>query len=123
MATSRVRAVAFLLLASCAAPLAPSSLPTVRIDRSLEGAVCSRKAAETIATLRIRERTQWSTELNACLEDKAVATSGQEHAEKRADAAEWWHRWGPGLVAGAAASAFVAGVAITSAVLLSQGRR
>jgi hypothetical protein len=116
-----VRALALALLCSCAAPLAqPSSLPRVRVDRSLSGPVCSREALETITTLRIRERTQFSTELNACVEEKKVAKSNEAHADKRADASEWWARYGPAVVSGTGVAAFLAGVGLMLALSARQ---
>lgn len=69
------------LLAACAP--APASLPSVRIDRSLSGAVVSREAAEVIAVLRERERGGWAKQ-NADEQRKTQTAEANERA------ARWW---------------------------------
>jgi hypothetical protein len=102
-----VKAVAFLLLCSCAQVVAPASLPYVRIDRSLPGAVCSREAAEALAARREMDRGEAAKKLVECNGRAVLAGKLYEAANKRAEANAWWGTWGwvvalvTGTVAGA----------------------
>lgn len=100
-----MRAIALSLLVACA-PL-PASLPAVRIDRSLSGAVVSREAAETIAALRERERGGWAKQLV----DEQQKTKS---AETRERAAAWWRDNAPWVIIVIGVAAFSAGAAAGS---------
>lgn len=99
-----MKATALLFLLSACAPAA-ASLPWVTVDRSLEGAVCSRAAAEAISAKRTQERAEWSKQFIECERKRKTA-------EERAAAAAWWHQNGPLVAAGAAAVGIGAGIAI-----------
>jgi hypothetical protein len=98
-----VKALALMLLCSCAAQ--PASLPYVRVDPSLQGAVVSRKAAETIAELRIRERTVFEQQVADANQRTQVAEARERHNSWMAD--NWpWIVAVVGVVAGGAGVAF-----------------
>lgn len=94
----------FVFVSSCAAQAA--SLPYVRIDRSLPGAVCSREAAEVFARRQVTEYADFLKHVEQC-EARA------EQASIRADAASWWQSNAPWLVVlagvGAGAVGFIIG--------------
>lgn len=87
-----MKAVALVLLVSCAP--AASSLPWVRVDSALPGAVCSREAAVSLAQARARERGEWQKRLIDCDERAALS-------DARAARAQWWERSAPWLIAAA----------------------
>lgn len=95
-----MRCAAFVLLCSCAA--GPSSIPYVRIDRSLTGPVMSREAAEAIDAYRTRERAGYAKEL-----------VDEREKRKRAEAierdAKWWRENWPWVVFGGVAAGFAVG--------------
>jgi hypothetical protein len=107
-----VKAVAFLLLCSCAQVVAPASLPYVRIDRSLPGAVCSREAAEALAARREMDRGEAAKKLAECNGRAVLAGKLYDAANKRAEANAWWGTWGGmlalvALVVGGSAGAVI----------------
>ncbi len=103
-----MRIATLLFLLSACAPAA-SSLPSVRIDRSLSGAVVSREAAETIAVLRERERGWWAKQLED--ERERVKT-----AQARENAAAWWRDNAPWVVIGASVLGIAGGFVLGSQI-------
>lgn len=92
-----MKAVAFLLLCSCApaALEAPSSLPFLRIDPELEGPVLSREAAEIVAERRANDRIA----ANHALLDEQIRSeyfkAEIKDLKETADKNKWWASWGP----------------------------
>lgn len=82
-----MKAIALILLCSCAAQ--PASLPYVRVDPSLQGAVVSRKAAETIVELRIRERAVFEQQVADANQRTQVAEAKQKSNAWMADNWPW----------------------------------
>ena len=109
-----MRVTPLLLLAACSPSVVvvPSSLPAVQIDRSLAGPVCSREAAEVIAALRTRERSELERRLIDCQGEKQSALSEAQQQTKRAEANAWWGSWGGVVAAAVGVVAFGAGLAI-----------
>ncbi len=100
-------AAVFVLASACAS--APASMPWVRVDRALDGAVCSRLAAETIAQRRAEERGQWQKKIFDCEERAAIS-------DARAARAQWWERNAPWLIGIAGALGIAVGGAVGVAV-------
>lgn len=105
-----MRVVALLLLCSCApvATTIPSSLPYVRLDPSLTGAVISREAAIAVASRRIDDKAKCDIRVSDCQTRLQSAEQALAEQTKRADSAVWWRVWGPGLVTGTSSAAIVA---------------
>jgi hypothetical protein len=85
--------IALVLLAACA-PVQSSSLPFVRIDRSLSGPVCSREALESSGLLRARERGEWRGRLVSCEGSAQLSGVQLEQAQQRLAEAIWWQQNG-----------------------------
>ncbi len=86
-----MRAVALMLLCSCAASSvnAPATLP-VRIDETIDGSVCSMEAAQTIALLRSNDRYALTHELIDCQAEQQIAHARESAALAVAERASWW---------------------------------
>lgn len=82
-----MKAIALILLCSCAAQ--PASLPYVRVDPSLRGAIVSREAAETIVELRIRERAALEQKVDDANQRTEVAEAREKHNSWMADNWPW----------------------------------
>ena len=104
-----MRALAFVLLCSCAAKQA-SSLPVVTIDRSLSGAVISREGAEVIAVLRARERGRLGEYIIECEGQNGLLASEIEAQRKHAATGLWWSVNGPLVVVISAIASAALGV-------------
>lgn len=108
-----MRWIAAILLSSCA-PVAvaiPSSLPFVRLDPSLSGAVISREAAIVVATKREQDRAACDSKIIDCATTALVLTHERDVAQKLAATNGWWRVWGPVLAAAAAFLGLGAGFA------------
>jgi hypothetical protein len=92
-----VRAIALLLLCSCApvAVSAPASIPFVRIDPELAGAVMSRQAAIAIASRRLDYEAKCAFTLNNCETMIEIAREEARDANAYADKTAWWATYGP----------------------------
>lgn len=108
-----MKAVALLLLVACAP--APASLPFVRVDRSLKGAVVSREAAEAIAARLKRRDYEWEQKL-------IKAEAQRDKSDERARVGQWWKDNGPWLVGVAGAVGAAVGAAVGVAVEDNDGR-
>ena len=92
--------IALLLLVACAPAVTaiPSSLPYVRIDPALSGAVISREAAIVIAARRAEDKARLA-KANIDAEAKQLATEYErDEANKRAENHTWWADYGPILL-------------------------
>jgi hypothetical protein len=112
-----VRFVAFVVLASCAPVVAPASLPLLKIDPSLKGAVLSREAAEAVATKRLQYEAWCDQRVTDCETTNKILRRDRDEQRARADRHVWWSTYGPGLLGGGIAASFLAGVALTLAIL------
>jgi hypothetical protein len=117
-----MRALAIaLIMCSCAPvvarPTAPASLPLLRIDPTLEGAVLSRTAAETVAIKRIQYQAWCEQRVTDCTTTQAILRHRLDEATARVARHVWWSTYGPGLLGGSVAISFLAGVAITWAIV------
>jgi len=106
---------ALLLLCSCSpvAPAIPSSLPFVRVDPELTGAVISREAAIAVASRRIDDKARCDVRVTDCQARAQSAEQALAEQTKRAESSSWWRVWGPGLVAGIGSLGLVLGVVAT----------
>jgi len=104
-----------MLLASCA-NMSPASLPFVRIDPSLTGAVVSRDAAIAIAAKRADDRAKCAAEQIDC--DARALMLKQALAEQSSVAQKnlWWGTYGGLLVLGGILTGLAAGFAAGFAV-------
>lgn len=95
-----MRAIALMLVCSCApmAASAPSSIPWVRVDRSLSGSVCSREAAEAMAMRREGDRLNADRILIDCEARGDAARAESKENKRRADSNAWWGSYGGLLV-------------------------
>ena len=112
-----MRAIAFIVLCSCAAPAsAPSSIPWVRVDRSLHGPVCSREAAEAMAMRREVDRLKFERLMIDCEARGDIARADSAESKRRADKNAWWGMYGGLLlmvgIIGGLASGFAGGFAV-----------
>jgi hypothetical protein len=107
-----VKAIALVLLCSCAPTIpAPSSL-WVEIDRSIDGSKCSRSAAETIAIKRQQERNEWIKRQIECEGRVSSANAETKTYKASADRGAWWQQYGLGLTIGALISGLGLGFGI-----------
>lgn len=116
-----MRFAALVLLCSCVpvAIVTPSSLPFVRVDPALTGAVISREAAIAVASRRIDDKARCDVRVTDC---QARATSAEQalaEQTKRSESSSWWRVWGPGLVAGTS-SAAIAAIAVLLGIVLQR---
>lgn len=109
-----MRALALALLCSCApaAVSAPSSLPHVRVDTALPGAVVSVDAARALLKKRDEERALCETRIIGCEARAQRAEKGEAAANERAEARAWWQTYGPAIVLGSVVGALGAGFVI-----------
>ncbi len=104
-----MKLAALLVLVTACAPV-PASLPWVRIDRALEGSVCSREAAQAIVQRRAEERAEWKKQLIDCGERVDIA-------EAKAARAQWWERNAPWLIAVTGSLGIAVGGAVGIAIV------
>jgi hypothetical protein len=104
---NKIKYVVFFVIAACAP--APASLPWVRIDRSLQGAVVSREAAEAWVAQRKRDDGKHAKEL----EDEKERT---RTAQVLKDSAVWWRDNGPMVGAGGTVLGIIIGVVLGSQI-------
>lgn len=95
--------MALMLIAACSpsvATVAPGSLPYVTIDESIQGAKCSRIAAETIAVKRQQERHEAAKRHIEC--EGRVDEEEKKGAAYKAAAERgmWWQQYGLGMLIG-----------------------
>lgn len=103
-----MKAAALLVLLTACAPL-PASLPWVRIDRSLSGAVVSREAAEAWAAQRKRDNAEHAKQL---VDERERADA----SEARERAASWWRDNAPWVVTGSGLVGILLGVVLGSQI-------
>ena len=109
-----MRVIALLLIASCAPAVTaiPSSLPYVRVDESLPGAVVSRDAAIAILSRQEHAKAQCNAKVIDC-EARVKLMQNQRDSElRRADANAWWSVHGPGLFGAGVGVSVVIGVVV-----------
>ena len=102
-----MKSIVLVLLVACAP--APASLPAVRIDRSLFGAVVSREAAETIVANMKRRDGEWEKQL-IDEQEKRQASEARERA------AVWWKENAAWVIIGSSLAAAAAGFAVGSQI-------
>lgn len=108
-----MRWIALLLLTSCAPAVTaiPSSLPFVRVDPALPGAVMSRDAAIVVVQKRIDDALKCAGRVTDC---ETRATQAEHEAQEQTKLARtngWWRAWGPTLLLTGIVTAFAAGFA------------
>jgi len=108
-----VKWIALALLTCCAPAVTaiPSSLPHVRVDETLPGAVMSKDAAIVIVSKRIDEKTKCDARVTDCETRALTAEHGRDEAVKLAQQHAWWGTWGPTAVLTAALVAIGIGFA------------
>ena len=111
-----MRVVALLLLCSCA-PVAvatpiPSSLPYVRLDESLPGAVVSREAAVAILMRQERAKAACKAQAIECEARAEIARLALAEQTMRANKAAWWSTWGPVLLLSGILGSLAAGFGV-----------
>jgi hypothetical protein len=94
----------------------PSSLPYVRVDPALQGAVISREGAIVVATKRSQDRARCAMELADCDARATRAERGEAQQAKLAQSNASWRIWGPLGILAAAVIAFGGGIAVGFAV-------
>lgn len=104
-------ATALALLCSCAtaARVTPSSLPYVRVDTSLPGAVMSREAAIVMTVKRAKALAECSVRIADCKAAREIAEAAARDMLEYAQAVSWWHTYGPGFVVGVGVGGLVFG--------------
>jgi hypothetical protein len=107
-----VKWIALALLCSCAPVVsAPSSLPFVRVDPTLAGAVMSPEAMRVALKRRADDRAKCNAEKADCEARAKTAERGQAQALKDLAVSLWWKTWAPIMVLVTAAASFVGGLA------------
>ena len=89
-----------ILLCSCAPVVTaiPSSLPYVRVDPELQGAVISRDAAIVVATKRIEDKARCASSMADCTARATSAEQALAEQTKRADNNAWLATYWPGFL-------------------------
>ncbi len=103
-----------LLLLTCCAPVVtvnPSSLPYVRVDEDLPGAVMSPDAAKTFIKKRIDDKKMCDARVTDCETRATQAEHERDEQTKIAKTNGWWRNWGPALLLTGIVSALAAGFA------------
>lgn len=111
-----MRAIAFIVFCSCAPVVAPSSLPFVTIDRSLNGAICSREAAEVIVAKRIEALGNCTRALLDERTNTALAAAQRDEYKRIAASNSFWAQWGLPLLLGGVLLSLPVGFGIGFAV-------
>jgi hypothetical protein len=108
-----VRWIAVILLTSCApaAIAIPSSLPFVRVDPALPGAVMSRDAAIVVVQKRIDDALKCAGRVTDCETRATQAEHERDEQTKLARTNGWWRAWGPMMILTGVVTAFAAGFA------------
>jgi len=116
-----VKALAALLLCSCAhvQMAIPASLPMVRVDPTLSGAVISREAAVALLSKRETERAEAAKKTVDLMAKAKVLEANLETETKRANEHSWWSVYGAPLVV----CDFVVGVSIGAVIAVLIDRR
>jgi hypothetical protein len=108
-----VKWIALLLLCSCAPAVTaiPSSLPYVRVDATLPGAVMSRDAAIVVVSKRIDDKKTCDARVTDCETRTRQAEYERDQDRKIAKRHAFWGEWGPTVLLTAIVSALAAGFA------------
>lgn len=106
-----MRILALICLCSCAPVVTaiPSSLPYVRVDDTLAGAVVSREAAIAILSRQELKAAQCRAREIDCEARVRTMQTQRDSETKRANENAWWSIYGPGLFGGGVAVSFIVG--------------